>query len=110
MTLHSLVLASALFVALLTALACGDGGDESEEVEEEKPEAPDPIGNDRPLPPPTALSCPNGTVLTYENFGEAFMLNYCTSCHSQHLPAAKRGGAPPAANFDTSADVAKRCN
>lgn len=56
---------------------------------------------------PTYLNCPTGTHLTYENFGEAFMLNYCTGCHSQNLAAEQRAGAPVRVNLDTIADIAR---
>jgi hypothetical protein len=72
------------------------GPDQTEEPE------PDPIGNERPLPPPTSITCANGTYLTYNNFGGAFLNNYCTSCHHSQIPAEDRQGAPLEANFDSA--------
>jgi hypothetical protein len=30
----------------------------------------------------TGSTCPSGSTLTYENFGQAFMSSYCTACHA----------------------------
>lgn len=58
------------------------------------------------------LDCPNGTYLTYENFGESFFLNNCTGCHSAALvnpndeeDTSLRGGAPSLVNLDTPEDI-----
>ena len=49
--------------------------------------------------------CPSGgTPLTYENFGQAFMNQWCEPCHAGSAPA--RNGAPPAYTFDTEPEVA----
>jgi hypothetical protein len=56
-----------------------------------------------PDPTPTGAVCPDpdpGT-LTYDNFGMAFMDNYCTWCHSSDLPRSKRNGAPIYHDYDT---------
>ncbi|MFT3923713.1 MAG: hypothetical protein QM778_14370 [Myxococcales bacterium] len=42
---------------------------------------------------------PNGTSLSYENFGEEFMARWCTRCHQPY--AANRHGAPGEFNFDS---------
>ena len=51
-------------------------------------------------------ACPTGSVLTWENFGEPFMLSHCTGCHSSQLdgsgpPPGNRQGAPVGIDFDT---------
>lgn len=51
-------------------------------------------------------ACPTGSVLTYENFGEPFMLSHCTGCHSSALDGSgpspgNRQGAPVGVDFDT---------
>ena len=51
-------------------------------------------------------TCPTGSVLTWENFGEAFLLSHCTGCHSSQLdgsgpPPGNRQGAPVGIDFDT---------
>jgi hypothetical protein len=46
---------------------------------------------------------PGGTTLSYDNFGFAFMENYCNSCHS--APDGERNGAPDDFVFATQADV-----
>lgn len=53
------------------------------------------------LGPPTATECPPGSTITYENFGKAFMEDFCTSCHSSTLTGAARNGATVAHDFDT---------
>lgn len=51
---------------------------------------------------PSGATCPpGGTTLTYENFGRAFMNEYCTRCHSSTLHGAERNGAPSDHDFDT---------
>ena len=47
------------------------------------------------------LPCPDeGTALTYESFGAAFMANHCNRCHSE-----AKSGAPSAYRFDTVDEV-----
>jgi len=37
----------------------------------------------------SSAACPStGTTLTYANFGQGFMSNYCASCHGNSLPEA----------------------
>ncbi len=56
--------------------------------------------------PPTETVCPpEGTQLTYDNFGEAFMEDYCLRCHSIDVEGADRQGAPSDHNFDTRLEV-----
>lgn len=51
-------------------------------------------------------ACAKPERLTYENFGQGFMSQYCLSCHSETLtdPAA-RSGAPDDHNFDSVAAI-----
>ncbi len=62
-------------------------------------------GDPDPIPvfgPPTETVCPpGGTTLTYDNFAEKFMTDYCTRCHSSQLQGAARHGAPDFHDFDT---------
>ena len=52
--------------------------------------------------PPTETVCPpEGTTLTYENFGKPFMEKYCTECHDSNLRGEDRMGAPSFHDFDT---------
>lgn len=46
---------------------------------------------------------PEGTTLTYENFGRAFMDDHCQRCHG--VPSADRKGAPSAYDFGSRDDV-----
>jgi uncharacterized membrane protein len=49
------------------------------------------------------------SYLTYDNFGEPFVSNWCRGCHSVAIPMTPdpdmRQGAPPMVNFDTHDDV-----
>lgn len=49
--------------------------------------------------------CEDGTSLTYENFGEGFMLSYCVNCHGAELETDQRFGAPINVNLDTYEDM-----
>jgi uncharacterized membrane protein len=46
---------------------------------------------------------PEGTALTYENFGAAFMNAHCQSCHGS--TAVDRAGAPGEFIFDTRTQI-----
>jgi uncharacterized membrane protein len=50
---------------------------------------------------PTGATCPQGSTVTAQNFGTAFMNQYCNRCHSSTLSGAARQDAPADANFDT---------
>lgn len=55
------------------------------------------------VPAPTEAVCPDpdpGT-LTWDNFGQKFMTDYCTTCHASTLPRSQRNGAPLYHDFDT---------
>ncbi len=73
-------------------------------------------GGQRPVTPPSNgvilnpvlqkdTTCPNGSLLTYENFGEAFLTKYCTHCHARDLSGDLRFGAPEEVNLDKPEDV-----
>jgi uncharacterized membrane protein len=50
------------------------------------------------------VSCPpQGTSLTYDNFGKKFVGTYCNECHS--VRSHERNGAPAAYVFDTHDQV-----
>jgi uncharacterized membrane protein len=51
--------------------------------------------------PPTESVCPPSSTLTYENFGKAFMEQYCVQCHDSAKTGADREGAPSFHDFDT---------
>jgi hypothetical protein len=57
------------------------------------------------LGPLTGTVCPPASTLTYENFGSAFMDDYCLRCHSSEVTGADREGAPSDHNFDTLAEI-----
>ncbi|MBK9036849.1 MAG: c-type cytochrome [Myxococcales bacterium] len=50
---------------------------------------------------PTGSVCPQGSTLTYQNFGKSFMDTYCTDCHSSAKTGAARHGAPAFHDYDT---------
>lgn len=53
------------------------------------------------------MQCPpDGTTLTYDNFGAQFMTDHCNSCHSAEYAA--RHGAPDSYRFDTLDEVRMR--
>ncbi len=58
-------------------------------------------------PSPTGTTCADPdpatgtTTLTYDNFGQAFMMKYCTNCHSSDLLHSQRNGAPIYHDFDS---------
>lgn len=49
--------------------------------------------------------CPPESFLTWENFGEGFMLDHCTGCHSQLLGESQRANAPLDVDFNTQVQV-----
>lgn len=49
---------------------------------------------------PTGAECPEGSTLTWANFGQEFMTTYCTRCHATTLTGSARQGAPGDHNFD----------
>jgi hypothetical protein len=51
--------------------------------------------------PPTESVCPDNSTLTWDTFGQNFMVRYCTRCHSSELKGAARHGAPSFHDFDT---------
>jgi hypothetical protein len=53
----------------------------------------------------SGATCPDDSTLTYDTFGQAFMEDYCTRCHSSALTGAARNGAPSDHNFDTLANI-----
>jgi hypothetical protein len=58
-------------------------------------------------PTPTKAECPSPDpmTLTWDNFGQAFMTQFCTDCHSSALPHAQRNGAPLFHDYDMLATV-----
>lgn len=69
---------------LVLALACSSG-----------------IGSDVDCPP-------EGTELTYDNFGQAYFAQHCLSCHSAEVTGTAREGAPPTVDFDSLQQIRMR--
>jgi hypothetical protein len=61
------------------------------------------------VPTPTEAVCadPDTNPLTWDSFGQKFMADYCTHCHSSALVRSKRNGAPLFHDYDTLAGVLK---
>jgi uncharacterized membrane protein len=62
-------------------------------------------GSESVLGPPTEAVCPPASTLTYANFGQPFMEQYCTRCHSSTLSGDARMGAPEFHDFDSQLGV-----
>ena len=93
-----------LIIHLFNATGCGpseaDHGGEHQAVREAEP-----IPNKSPIAPATFLTCPQGTLLSYENFGSGFIDQYCLACHSKSKTEGFRGAAPHGTDFDTITEV-----
>jgi uncharacterized membrane protein len=50
---------------------------------------------------PSGAICAEGSALTYENFGNAFLTTYCARCHAASVKGPARQGAPADHIFDT---------
>jgi len=57
------------------------------------------------LGPKTGTPCPPTSTLTYATFGQPFMENYCTRCHSSTLSGDDRMGATEYHDFDSRIGV-----
>lgn len=55
-------------------------------------------------PPPGSDACET-SYLDHQTFGEPFLLDWCSGCHSAALPPNMRQMAPADVNFDSPADV-----
>lgn len=54
------------------------------------------------VPTATEAVCPSPPPgLTWDNFGQKFMADYCTVCHSSTLNHAQRNGAPLYHDYDS---------
>lgn len=62
-------------------------------------------GEEKILGPATGTTCPPTSTLTYATFGQPFMENYCTRCHSSALTGDARMGATEFHDFDTRIGV-----
>jgi hypothetical protein len=55
------------------------------------------------VPTPTKAVCPDPDpmTLTWASFGQQFMIDFCTDCHSSTLVHSQRNGAPLYHDYDT---------
>jgi uncharacterized membrane protein len=58
----------------------------------------------------TGSTCPPGSTLTYESFGNDFMQSYCIECHASDLPPGERMDAPVGVDFDTLEGILERAD
>ncbi|MEZ4741217.1 MAG: hypothetical protein R3B45_02020 [Bdellovibrionota bacterium] len=49
----------------------------------------------------SVINCDEGSSLSYKNFGNAFLLDHCTTCHSSEINNNERLNAPIEMNFDS---------
>jgi hypothetical protein len=54
-----------------------------------------------PTPTDTVCPDPDPNTLTWDNFGQQFMADFCTACHSSSLAHSQRNGAPLYHDYDT---------
>ncbi len=105
----------ALLCLGFTTAACDDSTQESTPTAAQEPEmSPEPqVQEPQVQEPSMAITwtsfddrpCPEDNFLTYENFGQGFMLDWCLGCHSDQLAPNDRAGAPEAIDFNTREDV-----
>lgn len=92
---RSMLLSScSMFLVALMTLRCGPNTSGSKDAGVQEPEGT-----------PTGSVCPPTNTLTYENFGQPFMTQYCVRCHSSTLQGDARNGAPEFHDFDTKAGI-----
>lgn len=70
---------------LLTLLACGEVDGETGDT-----------------------ACADTPSLTWDNFGEGFMIQHCQSCHASESPS--RQGAPESVTFDTEEETLEQAD
>lgn len=101
--------ATQLFGTQLLTTGCGS---KSDEELDDKADESDETASDTSTPSDdtsetsggtrwTGSVCPPNNPPTYENFGQAFMADHCTRCHSKELTGLQRNGATPNYDFDT---------
>ncbi len=95
---------------LLAGFLCACGDDSGSESNSANPDAGDSDSDSYDDMEVTWSSlserpCPDDSPLTYENFGQAFMLNWCTGCHAAGLEDSERAMAPVGIDLDTKEDM-----
>src|SRR5687768_13617973 len=54
---------------------------------------------------PITTNCNREPPLTYENFGQGFVDQFCRGCHGVNKRVGQRAGAPLGVDFDTFEDI-----
>ena len=49
--------------------------------------------------------CPPDNTTNYANTGAPILISWCITCHSSHVPANQRQGAPAGVDFDTAEGI-----
>ena len=101
------------FVCALALVGCGDvdgrddgaAGTGSADASIAGSGGAGPTNVDGPWETFDARPCPPDSALTWENFGGAFVLDYCTGCHGRARGAGERQGAPLDVTFDDPASI-----
>ena len=68
-------------------------------TQEEPAEPPNPYG---------LGDCPEDSILTWDNAGGPFVLNWCASCHGSAVAEEERAGAPLEINLESHSAVRER--
>ncbi|MEM7157702.1 MAG: hypothetical protein AAF799_32980 [Myxococcota bacterium] len=68
------------------------------ETGEDEPEASTGAVDDPFIP---GLECDDELGITWESFGQGFILSQCAGCHSSYIPEDMRAGAPVGIDFET---------
>ena len=90
------------------AFSAGCGGDDGDDPGDEHGDHGDEHRDhdpNKPIGPPSGADCPDGSSLTYANFGKDFVSKYCLRCHSRSVKGDARMGAPSDHNFDTLSEI-----
>ena len=101
--------AAVLICAALLGLGCasedtddldtGAAGSEGTDTADEEPEDDASTGALDPFIP--GRDCDESLGITWESFGQGFILSQCAGCHSSNVPEDMRAGAPAGVDFET---------
>jgi len=80
-------------LAILTLLACNGPNDPAAADTAASEGIDDPFISGR--------ACPPDSAVTWESFGQGFVLSHCAGCHSSNLGAGERAEAPIEVNMET---------
>ena len=108
-----------LLILSLVLTACGDDGSVGVAAAPDDPDATtmadaatgaeDAAPADRDAGPALieGRPCPPDNATTYANTGAPILISWCITCHSSHVPANQRQGAPMGVNLDTAEGISE---